>query len=396
MPTVPTFTLARTPAVRFGRGEAERLPDLLAMYCGPVLLVTGAGSFAASGRLDRMVAALAGRRVHAEHLAVAGEPTPELVDEAVSRHRGNGIAAVCAIGGGSVLDAGKAVAAMLPVDGSVYPYLEGVDGGTVHDGRTLPLVAVPTTAGTGSEATKNAVLSRVGRDGFKCSLRHDNFVPALAVIDPELALTCPPAVTAASGLDAITQLLEAYVSTAASPVTDALAECGLAAAREGFVPACTTGAGDSDVRADMALAAFLSGVCLASAGLGVVHGFASSVGGMVDIPHGVLCGTLLAAATRTIVVRLREQDTPGAAASLDKHARAGVILAGHDRGSVSANCGLLIEMLSGWIDRFGLPRLGAYGFTAADIDAAVHATGRKNTPVPLSDDDLRAILLDRM
>jgi len=329
---------------------------------------------------------------------VNGEPTPELVDSIVAEFRGRGVDAVCAVGGGSVVDAGKAVSAMLPQDGSVFEYLEGVGSGTPHDGRKVPFIAVPTTAGTGSEATKNAVLSRIGEGGFKKSIRHDNFVPDVAVIDPELMLSCPRSVTASTGMDALTQLLESFVSTKANPMTDALAESGLRYAAEDLVSACSNGAGDITVRAGMAYAALLSGVTLANAGLGVVHGLASSIGGMFDIPHGVVCGSLVGAASEVTIERLNTDPEKYMAAKV-KYAMAGAVLDGieyHPGLDIDSLCRSLVERLNGLTEELDLPRLGEYGMTASDIDAVLDLTGAKNNPGDLGREDIRKIIMRRL
>ena len=393
---VSPFSFAHTPSIIFGRGTVARLGERIASLGDSVLLVTGASSFTASGGLDAVRHDLTSHGIRAFHVSVAGEPTPEIVDDAAARFRGEGIAVVCAIGGGSPVDAGKAISAMLPGDGPVLDYLEGVGAGKRHDGIKVPFIAVPTTSGTGSEATKNAVLSRVGPDGFKSSLRHDALVPDIALIDPELIVTCPPGVTAASGLDAVTQLLESYVSTKASPFTDTLAESGLRAAGATLIAACTTGAGDPDVRAGMAYASLLSGITLANAGLGVVHGFASSIGGHYDIPHGVICGTLMATAARMTVELLRDQSGDASERGRAKYARAGVLLAGEDRKSVEANADLLVETLAEWTGRLDIPRLGEFGVSDGDIDRIVAATGAKNNPGELDEGSVRRILAERL
>jgi len=389
---IERFAFARTPRILFGAGVVENLPSLLRTMGRNALAVTGGSSFAASGGRDRLARRLADAGIAARWFSVDREPSPDLVDEASARFRGDTIDVVCAIGGGSVIDAGKAIAAMLPQDCSVFDYLEGVGTGRAHDGRTVPLIAVPTTAGTGSEATKNAVLSRVGRDGFKKSLRHDAFIPAAAVVDPELTLTCPLHITAASGMDALSQLLESYVSTKATPFTDALAASGLEQAARSLIPAAT-GTGGIEAGTGMSYAALVSGITLANAGLGVVHGFASSVGGLFDIPHGVVCGTLLGASMRMTLERLKEG--AGSAVALAKFSRAGAILSGRE-GKAEQSCDRLVETLDRWTETLDIPRLGEYGVTESDLGTIIEKTGIKNNPAPLDADDLKSILRERI
>ena len=234
---------------------------------GSVLVVTGAKSFRSSGRRQSLLNRLRTNSISFFECSLSGEPTVDRIDDLVDAFRGKGVGMVVAIGGGSVIDGGKAVSAMLPVQGSVMDFLEGVGTGT-HSGEKVPFVAVPTTAGTGSEATKNAVIRGNGHPLFKKSLRHDNFVPDAAVIDPELMLSCPSDITAACGMDAFTQLLESYVSTKAAPMTDSLAFSGLRYLKEALVPVSTTEGADIHCRAAMAYGALISGITLANAGLG--------------------------------------------------------------------------------------------------------------------------------
>jgi len=389
------FRFARIPRIVFGKGELNDLAGILGTFGSNVLVVTGARSLESSGRMASLFADLRGASLEVFHSAVDGEPTPEHVDAVASEYRDRGVDVVLAVGGGSVLDAGKAVSAMLCQEGSVFRFLEGVGSGPPHDGNKVPFVAVPTTAGTGSEATKNAVLSRVGQEGFKKSLRHDNFVPDVALLDPELAVSCPPGVTAACGMDAFTQLLESYVSTAASPMTDALALSGLEQVAENLVRACTDGAGDLDVRGGMAYAALISGMTLANAGLGLVHGLASVVGGLFPVPHGVVCGTLMGAANRASIEKIRGQHGPSHPA-LQKYARVGALFGGRVDSDPEKGWSLLLEKVETWTEQLKIPRLGAFGVKESDLDAIIAGTGNKNNPVSLDPDEIRSVLRERL
>jgi alcohol dehydrogenase len=259
-------------------------------------------------------------------------------------------------------------------------------------------VAVPTTAGTGSEATKNAVLSVRGADGFKKSFRDNRLVAQVAIVDPELLASCPPALVAANGMDAFTQLLESWVSLRASPFTDALASSGMAAFRDGFWAAWQGDGPDAtDGRAKLAYASLCSGITLAQAGLGSVHGLASPLGAFFPIPHGVVCGTLVAAATRLNIRVLRERDPDGIA--LQKYAEAGVLLTNRMfRSETEAQDGL-VTLLEEWTERLALPRLSAYGMTAADLPRVVancRGGSMQTNPIVLTDDEVAELARARL
>lgn len=209
-PTIPAFVFACMPEIHFGAGALSRLPSLVGAGGKRILLVTGSSSFRQSAHYERLTAALGAAGITTFEVSVSGEPSPAFVDEVVARYRNENPDWVVSIGGGSAVNTGKAISAMLPSGDSVVEYLECKDT-KKHDGRKVPFIAIPTSSGTGAEATKNAVLSDIGRAGYKSSLRHDRFVPDIALVDPELTLSCPPDVTAACGMDALTQLLESYV-----------------------------------------------------------------------------------------------------------------------------------------------------------------------------------------
>lgn len=397
MNTSSAFSFARMPELHFGAGQLTQLPSLLARSAQRrqrILLVTGSASFVGSARYEKLTHALRAAGIDYFQQAVAGEPSPELVDQTTERYRAEAIDWVVAIGGGSAMDAGKAISAMLPQQGSVTAYLEGMETAK-HDGRKTPYLAIPTSSGTGSEATKNAVLSRIGERGFKASLRHDNFIPDVALIDPELMLSCPPDVTAACGLDALTQLIEAYVSSKSSPLTDALALSGLQHFAAGFERALTDGASDIAARGELAYAAFLSGVTLANAGLGVVHGFAGPLGAYFPIPHGVACGTLLGEATRATIDELFASPEKNRSA-LEKYARVGTLLGGQATGSLRGDCTQLVATLETLIERCAIARLSRYAITRADLPRILDKANNKNSPATLSRAQMSAILEARL
>jgi alcohol dehydrogenase len=330
-------------------------------------------------------------------MSVEGEPSPSMVDVAVGRFRRDSPEVVVGIGGGSVLDAAKAIAGLLPHGNSVMDHLEGVGKGIPYRGPSVPFVAAPTTAGTGSEATKNAVLSVRGNDGFKKSFRHDCLMPEYAVVDPAVLESCPPKLIAADGMDAVTQLIESYVSSRANPLTDALAWTGLESARDGLWSWYEGRDDASGGRSKMAFAALVSGITLAQTGLGAVHGIASPLGALHPLPHGVVCGTLLASATRANIRALEEREPERPA--LTKYARLGTLLSGSEaQDHRSARAGL-VDLLAAWTDRLGLPRLSEYGIEPRDLPQVVaesRGSSMKTNPIVLTDEEIRGILQERL
>ncbi len=392
-----SFSVARLPRIEFGRGALARLPDLASAYGRRMLVVTGARSFTESAAWPTLLEGLRRAGLSWTLLRVNGEPSPELVDEAVRRHAPEQIDVVAGIGGGSALDAAKAIAGLLRVGDSVLDYLEGVGTQRPYRGPAVPLVAVPTTAGTGSEATKNAVLSRQGPQGFKKSFRDERLVAQYALVDPELLASCPPRVIASNGMDALTQLLESYVSIKAGAFTDALAEHGLRMVRDSLLPWYEQGEAAREAQEGMAWAALASGITLAQCGLGSVHGLASPLGAFHPIPHGEVCGTLVAAATAVNLRALRERAPDDVA--LRKYARASELLHGRRFPTPQAAQDGLVDLLNEWTARLQLPRLSHYGVREQDLDHIVaHSRGSsmKTNPVVLEDSEIREILRQRL
>lgn len=393
------FTAPRVPRIAFGAGGFERVGAEVSALGRRVLLVTGSRSLHASPRWAGLEAQLSGAGLTWWEVTVEGEPSPELVEEALLAHRGARVEVVLAVGGGSVLDAGKAIAGLLRAETGLLDHLEVVGRGLPYRGPAVPLVAVPTTAGTGSEATMNAVVSRRGPDGFKRSFRDERLVARVAVVDPELLAGVPRGLMATQGMDAFTQLLESYLSVRANPLSDALAWSGLEAFARGFWDALDGGDGERARlgRSRLAYAALVSGITLAQVGLGAVHGLASPLGAFHPVPHGAACGTLVAETTRVNLAALRAR-SPGSAA-LDRYARVGGLLGGTAGGAATEPADRLVDTLRDWTDRLELPRLSAFGITAADLDRIVadsRGSSMRTNPVALDDSELEEVLRARL
>jgi len=385
---VKPFQFARLPKIIFGNGKIDELPGIIKMYGHSVILITGRYSFISSPYYVTLLQSFNNKKIRVHRAIIPGEPSPGMIDEAVNRFNQEYVNVVVSIGGGSVLDAGKAISAMMYRDESVSEYLEGV-GNKDHNGTKLPFIAVPTTSGTGSEATKNAVISQIGREGFKRSLRHDNFVPDIAVIDPELTLNCPGDITAASGMDCFTQLTEAWLSDKSNEYTDALAMTGLKAVKSSLVGSFKNGQ-DIEARAGMSFAALTSGICLTNAGLGAVHGFAASMGGRYDIPHGVICGTLMASANEVNVRELRRKSD--GAAGLRKYALLGELFLDEKGRSADYYIDGFVQYLHDLTVDLQLPGLKIFGLEEGELKDICAKTELKNNPVELTQDNLLEIV----
>jgi len=394
---IPSFNFASIPHIIFGPGAITQLFDIITRFGKNVLYVIGEKSLKKSGKWNEIVKSSENNSINYYYISVSGEPSPTLIDTIVKKYRDKKPDLVVGIGGGSVTDAGKAVSAMMFKKDSIKNYLEGV-GTKKHDGKKIPYIAIPTTSGTGSEATKNAVISEIGSKGFKKSLRHDNLIPNYAIIDPELIISCPPSVTAACGMDAFTQLLEAYTSNKPNPMTDSLAYSGMKYMKNAIIPACTTSSSDVSVRSSIAYGSLMSGICLANAGLGIIHGLASPIGGFFEIPHGVVCGSLLAESTKKNIEKLKELGTSGKQA-LQKYAYVGALFdikKSFDHTKIDYYCSLLIETLEKWTNDLKIDLLGKYGIKEDDIEKIVNNAGLKNNPVSLTKDDIRKIVGNRI
>jgi len=379
--TATRFEFATAGRVLAGPGRAAELPGVLAGLGSRVLVCTGANP-------ERHAGLLTGLGLPAAMLEVDAEPTVELARAGVGAAREHGADVVVAIGGGSVIDTGKAVAMLLGNGGDPLDYLEVIGAGRAITRPAVPCVAVPTTAGTGAEVTANAVLASP-RHRLKASLRSPLMIPRVALVDPQLTVSCPRSVTAASGLDALTQCLEPLVSPRASPLTDGLASEGLRRAAAGLRAACADGE-NLAARADMATCALLGGMALANAKLGAVHGLAGVIGGMADVPHGIACAAVLAPVISANVRALRS-GPPGPPA-LDRYGRAARLLTGDPAASVEDGLAWIRQTLV----LLEVPGLAAFGVAAQHADEiaakALTSNSMQGNPVALSHGDLKAIV----
>jgi alcohol dehydrogenase len=396
---IPTFSITRLPLIHFGEGRLAEIPAQVAAYGNRVLIITGARSFRATPHWENLLQGLRDQQLSWESVTVDDEPSPELVDQVTKEYHPQSIKVVLGIGGGSVLDAAKAIAGLLPYGNSVMDHLEGVGKNIPYHGPATPFLAVPTTAGTGSEASKNAVLSRRGEEGFKKSFRHETLVPQVAIIDPSLLATCPQDLIAANGMDAFTQLLESYVSNQANPFTDALAVAGITAFRDGFFAVWENR--DEVVarrgRSQLAYAALFSGITLAQAGLGSVHGLAAPLGAFFPCPHGVVCGTLVAEATDINITALLQRAPDSMA--LTKYATIGKLLGNGEANSAEEAWQTLVETLRTWTKQLALPKLSKYGMQPqhfAKVVANCRGGSMKTNPILLKDEEVQALLQRRL
>jgi len=377
------FEFAAPTRILFGEGRVSELAPIAASLGSRALVV-----HSRSARAETVVSQLHDRGIATTTLLVTSEPTVSLAERGVAQARAERCDLVVAIGGGSVIDTGKAISVLLTNVAPIRDYLEVIGKARPLTNAPAPLVAIPTTAGTGAEVTRNAVLS-AEEEEVKVSLRSTSAIASAAIVDPELTYTLPATVTATSGLDALTQCIEPFVSIAANPLSDALSREGIRRAASALRRAFHDGR-DAEARRDMAIASLCSGLALSHARLGAVHGFAAPLGGMFPIPHGTACARLLApiAALNVRALRAREPNSP-AIARYDEIAR----LVTGDPKARAEDAALWLRKL---VEELRVPMLGSYGVVESDIPrvvaAARQANSMKGNPIVLTDDELSEAL----
>jgi alcohol dehydrogenase class IV len=362
------FEFATAGRIIFGPGTVAELGPLARAIGRRAFVVTGKDKIRHAG----VIGDLEGAGLNCTLFGVAGEPTIDLVREGAALFRTAGCELLISIGGGSAIDAGKAIAAIAANPGDVLDYLEVIGSAKPLSNTPFPMIAVPTTAGTGAEVTRNAVLGSP-EHGAKASLRSPMMLPRIAIVDPNLTMGLPASMTASTGLDALTQLIEPYVSARANPVTDAFCRDGLQAVKRSLEAAYLNG-NDAAARAGMSYASLLGGLALANAGLGVVHGFAAPIGGMFDAPHGAVCAAILPFGMAANLRALRERNPESQAVE-----RYGEV---------------------GWapelVRKLNIPRLGTYGIESRHVDdivaKAARASSMKANPIELTTAELKWVL----
>jgi alcohol dehydrogenase class IV len=378
------FEFATANRIIFGPGSLGKIGALAAEMGSHAMVVTGL-------RLEKahpLFELLRTSGIEISTFQVDGEPTIALIDEGVHFARQSGCDLVIGCGGGSALDAGKAIAALCSNPGEILDYLEVVGKGRAITSVPLPYIAIPTTSGTGTEVTRNAVLGSPEHK-MKVSLRSPLLLPRIAMIDPELTYNLPPDVTARTGLDALTQLIEPFVSNAANPMTDAVCRAGLPLVARSLRRAYLNGE-DREAREEMSLASLFGGMALANAKLGAVHGFAASLGGMFPAPHGAVCARLLpfVMGENLRALRLRQPDHP----SLGRYVEIAAILTGDPGASAEDGVSWAMEICK----FLKIPPLSAFGVAPADfpelVENASKASSMQGNPIRLTPGELESIL----
>ena len=378
------FEFATAGRILFGSGTVAEIPTQARAMGQRAFVITGRSP----QRFSALFAGLEEQGIAATRFEVGGEPSVELAQEAAGHARRAGCDLVIGVGGGSVIDTGKVIAALLANPGDLTDYLEVVGHGKPLSNPSLPHIAVPTTAGTGSEVTRNAVLESSAHR-VKVSIRSPWMLPRLAVVDPDLTLSMPPALTASCGLDALTQVMEPFVSNQANPLTDGLCREGMARAARSLGAAFEDGSNRA-AREDMAAASLLGGLALANAKLGAVHGFAGPIGGMFDAPHGMVCASLLpyvmAANVQALQQRLPESPV------LDRYDEVARILT----GDPSARSGKGVQWVRELCQTLAVPTLSHFGIARLHFDEIIdksrNASSMKGNPLVLADAELESIL----
>jgi alcohol dehydrogenase class IV len=380
------FEFSTATRIIFGIGKLEELGLFVKGMGSKALIVT---QFTPETRVFmRLAAQLEKAGITYESFSFSGEPTVEFIEAGLEVVRNHEIDMIIGLGGGSAIDGGKAIAALAANPGDLLDYLEVIGAGKTLTHESLAYIAIPTTAGTGAEVTRNAVIGSKSH-GVKVSLRSPLMLPKVAVVDPELTVSLPAEVTASTGMDALAQLIEPYVSNASNPLIDAICREGMRRAARSLRTAFHY-PNDIGARQDLSLASLFSGLALANSKLGAVHGFAGVIGGRYQAPHGMICARLLPVVFEINLAALEKRDHESR--FLDRYDEIGRLLTGHPRAEAQDGVTWLFDLREELI----VPGLGAYGISRLDFDSLIQdarqASSMKGNPIVLSEDEMREIL----
>ncbi|MHA2203081.1 MAG: iron-containing alcohol dehydrogenase [Candidatus Hodarchaeales archaeon] len=385
------FEFLPTPRIFFGPKQFHNIGTLVKEFGSRLFIIASGSALNSPEAREAFTVSILKHKIEFNTYLTKGEPTIETIDTGVQKAKEFKAEVIMGLGGGSAVDASKAIAGLFTNGGSARDYMEVIGKGSVITQPSLPIIAVPTTAGTGSEVTKNAVILAES-EKFKASIRSPLLIPKIAIIDPRLMQTVPPSVTASCGMDALTQLIEAYTSIKSQPLTDTLALLGVKKASKSLLT-CYINGRSLEAREDMALASLLSGICLANAGLGAVHGFASPMGGL-RIPHGITCATLLAPTIEANIKQLMIRDPENT--TLMKYAKLGEIVSEKTIPSINDAHINLVDYLKNLTKELNIPTLSEFALTDSDVrtivEKAMKSSSMKYNPIELKEGVLKEIL----
>lgn len=375
----------------FGKGKLENLYREILNYSNDVLLLCGEKSLKDNNYYFQIINEFDANNINYTVETITDEPSVDLIDSIVKKYKEENVSLIVGVGGGSVIDSAKAVSAMLKNDGSVMEYLDFI-GDKKPNGKKVPFIAIPTTAGTGSETSTNAVIKSNSNDEpFKRSIRHINYAPNIAIIDPMLMLSCPKNIIKQAGINAFCQLLEGYISIDSNPITDTLAEEGLEKITRSFLNAYNDN--NYEAMSDLSYAAMLSGIVMTNAGLTSIHSFSSAISGLyTNIPYGNICSAIMINATLTNIQKIKDFDPHNPAAF--KYGKLGAMMAGIDYSPDKHEVFFraVAETLEEWQSLFEFPTLSAFGITGDDFWKILEHTNLRNNPVELTEAEMESIL----
>lgn len=388
------FSFSKVPPIYFGAGQVRQLSNLIAQFEGQrVLLITGAKSLEASGQLDQIKTDLEQLgRVY--HRICDREPTDALLDGICAEIRDLSIDVVVSIGGGSVIDAGKAIACNMPPESGAIEHIQSLVTNPQLTHPKIPLIAIPTTSGAGNEVTPKMAIDRADILGTKAFFTHPQFTPDAVILDPELLISCPSELTATCGLVTLSHLMEAQFALHTSVLNEAIIWSGLEALKDNLLLACAVGATSQAVRGKMAYASCASGIGQANSSIGLLQGLALTLSSFCPIPYRVACSTLAGSALRVSLRALRTRYTQNPI--LLKIAKVGELFDGRTQQSPNYYCDALVNIVEAWVQILPIPRLGEYGIKPKDLPPVVEKTLDYCPDVDLHRDEIYAILQDRL